>query len=269
MLTGQGSSPGDNSKSRDARTAVDKAFALLAAFDGDPTVGVGVSELARRAKLSKSTAFRLLGMLERNGAVERDGSSYRLGPALQDLASPVPMPEVDLVRDSLTPFLAHLYERTRQTVHLAVLDGPNVVFLNKLHGLQYVASPTRIGGRFPAYSSAAGKVMLAHDPLLANQVLAGDLTAFTPHTLTSPVRLRAELERIRMEGIAYDREESVLGLTSIACAVTSPSGAAVASLCISGAIGRFNPRAQEPVLRTVCGEASKAYTLRLRAARRG
>ncbi|MEL4359008.1 MULTISPECIES: IclR family transcriptional regulator [unclassified Luteococcus] len=269
MPTGLGSTSGDANKSRDSRTAVDKAFALLAAFDGDPTVGVGVSELARRARLSKSTAFRLLGMLERNGAVERDASNYRLGPALQDLASPMPMPEVDLVRDSLTPFLAHLYERTRQTVHLAVLDGPNVVFLNKLHGLQYVAMPTRIGARLPAYCSAAGKVMLAHDPLLANQVLAGELTALTPHTVTSPVRLRAELERIRMEGIAYSREELMVGLDSVGCAVTSPSGAAVAALCVSGPVNRFNPRTQAPVLRQVCGEASKAYTLRLRAARRG
>ena len=108
---------------RDDRTAVDKAMSLLNAFGNDSMVGVGVSELARRADLSKSTAFRLLGMLQRNGAVERAGNAYRLGKMIQDLGTTQESALHGRMRDALTPYLADLYELTKQTVHLAVLQG--------------------------------------------------------------------------------------------------------------------------------------------------
>lgn len=255
-------------RSRDSRTAVDKALALLSAFGNDASVGVGVSELARRAELSKSTAFRLLGMLERNGAVERAGSNYRLGPLLHQLASPIVMPEIDLVRDTLTPFLAHLYERSRQTVHLAVLEGTNVVYLNKLHGLQSLPTPSRIGGRIPAYCTGVGKAMLAFDPELTERIVGGELTRWTPHTITDPDRLRAELARVRADGIAYDREEVRQGLVCVAAPVRGPNGRPVAAMSVSGPANSFNPRSQAPAMRAICAEASRAYAARLRMYRR-
>ncbi|WP_420176553.1 IclR family transcriptional regulator [Luteococcus sp. OSA5] len=256
------------SSERDTRTAVDKALALLTAFGTDAAVGVGVSELARRAELSKSTAFRLLGTLERNGAVERAGTNYRLGPMLHELAAPVTMPETDLVRDTFTPFLAHLYERTRQTVHLAVLDGPNVVYLNKLHGLQHVPAPSRIGGRIPAYCTAVGKAMMAFNPALTEQVLASELAPWTPRTVTTPEALQRELARVRAEGVAFDREEIRMGLVCVAAPIMSPTGAPVAAMSVSGPTTNYDPRSMAPALRAVCGEASKAYAARLRALRR-
>lgn len=247
---------------------MDKAMALLRAFGADASTGVGVSELARRAELSKSTAFRLLGTLERNGAVERADTNYRLGPMLQELTTPVRVPETELIRDTFTPFLAHLYERTRRTVHLAVLDGPTVVYLNKLHGLQHLPAPSRIGGRVPAYCTAVGKAMLAYDPVAAEQVFSHTLTAWTSHTITDPARLRAQLSRIRANGVAFDCEEIRMGLNCVASPILSPTGNPVAALSVSGPTSSYDPRTQAVALRGVCAEASKAYATRLRAARR-
>ncbi|OYO05862.1 IclR family transcriptional regulator [Enemella evansiae] len=253
---------------RDSRTAVDKALALLGAFGKEAESGVGVSELARRTDLSKSTAFRVLGMLERNGAVERAGSNYRLGPLLTELTAPVLLPEVEEVRDVLTPFLAHLYERTRQTVHLAMLDGTDVVYLNKLHGLHQVPSPSRIGGRIPAYCTAVGKVLLSHDPELIEQVLGGELPQWTPNTVTDPGQVRSELAHIRRSGIAFDREEIRMGLNCVAAPVLSATGTPVAALSVSGPTQHFDPRSQADALREVCVKASQAYAARHRMLRR-
>lgn len=253
---------------RDSRTAVDKALALLAAFGKEAESGIGVSELARRTDLSKSTAFRVLGVLERNGAVERAGSNYRLGPLLVELTTPVLLPEVEEVRDILTPFLAHLYERTRQTVHLAILDGTEVVYLNKLHGLHQVPSPSRIGARIPAYCTAVGKVLLCHHPDLIEEVLAGELPQWTTNTLTDPEVVRSELAHIRRTGLAFDREEIRVGLNCVAAAVLSAGGTPVAALSVSGPTRVFDPRTQAGALREVCAKASQAYAARHRVLRR-
>src|SRR5690349_2997665 len=97
------------------RTAVDKALSLLTAFDPHSSNGIGVSELARRTGLTKSTAFRLLGVLLRNGVVERVGSNYRLGPTLHELGGNIYSPAYERLGSLLTPFLADMYEQTHET----------------------------------------------------------------------------------------------------------------------------------------------------------
>lgn len=252
---------------RDSRTAVDKALALLRAFGDEAGTGVGVSELARRTDLSKSTAFRLLGILERNGAVERAGSNYRLGPMIHDLPSPETAPDIDMLRDVLTPFLSILYEQSRQTVHLAVLQGADVVYLNKLHGFHRVPSPSRIGGRVPAYCTGIGKAMLAYDPLLIDQVTSRELVPVTPHTITDPDKLRRQLARVKEQGIAFDFEEVRRGLNCVAAPVMSPTHTPVAALSISGPVGKFDPRRWATPLRQISFEASKVYAAQMRARR--
>lgn len=253
---------------RDSRTAVDKALSLLGAFGKDASSGVGVSELARRTELSKSTAFRLLAVLEKNGAVERAGSNYRLGPLLNELTAPVTVPEVEEVRDVLTPFLAHLYERTRQTVHLAVLEGTDVVYLNKLHGLHQVPAPSRIGGRLPAFCTAVGKIMLAYNQALIDEVLSEELPQWTPHTITDPDELRKQLADSKARGFAFEREEVKLGLSCIAAPILTATGTPVAALSISAPTGRFDPTAEAHAVREVSAKASQAYAARKRAVRR-
>jgi DNA-binding IclR family transcriptional regulator len=245
---------------RDQRTAVDKAMALLNAFGGDAVVGVGVSELARRAGLSKSTAFRLLSMLQANGAVERAGNAYRLGRMIQDLGAGQESEWHRRIRDALTPYLADLYEFTKQTVHLAVLQGTEVIYLNKLYGHLQVRSPSRIGGRAPAYCTAVGKVLLAYDHAAAEETIRGQLRQWTPSTITDPDMLRTELAAIRRTNLAFDREELLGGLNCVAAPVLGPGARPVAALSVSGPSGHFAPEAQANVLRKVCYAASRTIS---------
>lgn len=130
----------------DTRGSVDKAFDLLRAFESGDAAGVGVSELARRTGLSKSTAHRLLTTLVQNNAVQRADNVYRLGPLFAELTQEDMTKHGQLVSEILTPFLAALFERTRMTVHLGYLVGTDVSYANKLHSVTGVRSPSRIGG---------------------------------------------------------------------------------------------------------------------------
>lgn len=249
----------------DRPTSVDKALRLLQAVAGHDMAGVGVSELARQAGLPKSTAFRLLAALERNGMVERVGTNYRMGRALSEPQGMPSSPLIDLAQTVLTPFLAHLFERTRQTVYLAVLDGADVVFLNKLHGVHRAPSPSRIGGRAPAHCTSLGKAMLAFDPGATDLVCAGELMAWTPHTLTDPDRLRAHLAGVRERRFGTDDEEYLLGVGSVGAPVLTPDGVPVAALCIAGPVQVLTAGYEQPLLQ-VCAQAGKAYGRARRAA---
>lgn len=249
---------------RDSRTAVDKAISVISAFGQDAQLGVGVSELARRAGLSKSTTFRLLGMLERNGVVERAGVAYRLGPTIRDLGDQVSTREHDLIRDVLTPFLADLYEATHFTVQLAALAGTEVIYLNKLEGHRRLRTPSRIGGRMPAYCTAVGKMLLAHHPDAFEATLQRPRHQWTEATITDEEKFRAELWRIRKNGVAIDRGEALDSLVCIAAPVTGKGGEVIAALSVSGDVQSFRPERFASVLRRVCYGASVAAS-RVRA----
>lgn len=245
---------------RDERAAVDKAISLLVSFGNHGSAGVGVTELARRARLSKSTAFRVLGMLERNGVVERVGRNYRLGARLHELGRTVYAPDHDRVRDLLIPFLTDLYELTRETVHVAALHGSEVVYLAKLHGHRPATAPPRIGERMPAYCSAVGKVLLAYDPDAAAGTLSATLRGFTANTITDPAVLAAELATIRRDGIGYDDEESQAGLSCVAVPVLSRTGRAVAAFSVAGPTDRIDKRRLGAHLRRVSAAATRVLS---------
>ncbi|WP_300679707.1 IclR family transcriptional regulator [Nocardioides sp.] len=245
---------------RDDRAAVDKAISLLVAFGDQSATGVGVSELARRAQLSKSTAFRVLQMLERNGVVERLGTSYRLGTRLAELGRSVYAADHDRLRDQLTPFVTDLYEATHETVHLAALHGTDVVYLTKLFGHRHVKSPTRVGGRVPAYATAVGKALLAFDPHGLELTLARQIVRFTTATVPDHDRLQEQLIAVRSTGIAREDEEVVPGLACLAAPVFGPNGIAVAAISVSVPAGRLDQARLEPLLRQIASSASHALS---------
>lgn len=253
---------------RDDRAVVDKAVDLLVAFGAQASTGVGVSELARRTQLSKSTAFRVLGMLERNGVVEKIGREYRLGARLAELGRAVYSPDHDRVRDVLIPFATDLYEATHETVHVAALHGTDVVYLAKLYGHRHVKAPTRIGGRVPAFATAVGKAMLAHDPDALELTLSRDLIRFTTATVADHDALQEQLDEVRATGVAREDEEVRPGLACLAAPVFGPGGRPVAALSVSVPTGRLDQRRLEPLVRQVSGAASQAMA-RLRPQRAG
>lgn len=247
------------SPTRDDRAAVDKAMTLLACFGLDDLAeGLGVSELARRSNLGKSTAFRILGILERNGAVERIGSAYRLGHQMHDIGAQVYPAEHIRIRDRLTPFLADLYIATGQTVHLAVLRGSDVLYLNKLYGHRHLPSPSRIGGRVPAHCTAVGKALLAHQNTFRPE--DAELEMRTKNTVVDSVSLGRELIDIRQSGISFDREEILVGLNCVGAVVTGGLGQPVAAMSVSGTSSSLDLSTHTNVLRRVCSAASKAMS---------
>ncbi|PBC77067.1 IclR family transcriptional regulator [Streptomyces sp. TLI_235] len=249
----------ESAATSDQQTAVDKALVLLKSL-AEQDREVGVSELARRAQLTKSTAFRLLGILQRNEVVERVGSNYRLGAQLFDIGTRVYGPTSLLIQEHLLPYLADLYELTHETVHLAVLHDTEIVYVNKIHGHRAVRSPSRIGARLPAYCTGVGKALLAFDHDAAEAAIAAGLPARTEYTVTDPAGFRTELQTIREGGIAYDRQEAALGLSCVAVPIMGLLGRPVAAFSVAGADQRFDPARFAPALRRVAFEASRAIT---------
>lgn len=245
------------SGTRDNRAAIDKAISLLACFGEEGLTGVGVSELARRADLSKSTTHRVLAMLERNAVIERVGTNYRLGTRLQELGRTVYAPGQEELRDLLIPFLTDLYATTQETVHLAALYGTDVVYLAKLYGHRQLTSPARIGHRIPAHCTAVGKAMLAYDPDATDAVLAGALRRYTEHTIVEPVALAADLASTRRLGIAVENDEIQRGLSCVAVPIIGPSGRPVAAMSVSGPTGRLDIRSHAATLRRVSSDAAR------------
>ena len=239
-----------------ARTAVDKAFEILTTL---PPGGqfVGVSELARSMHLSKSTVFRLLTTMERNGFVERDGGRYRLGRRLHDIGAQVYEPRPGRLHELLSPIMAALYERSRETVHLGVLRDSDVVLLGRLHGRRTTPHTLRLGSRFPAHCSAMGKAMLAHDPDAVEALLRRGLIARTRHSITAPHLFRTELQRTRDTGIALSDQEARLNLSCVAIPLRDDARRPLASLSISGSSRGFDGHRNITLLRAIAAEAER------------
>lgn len=246
-----------------AKGTVDRAFSLLRNFRPEDSAGVGVSELARRAQLSKSTTHRLLAAMTRNGAVQKVDDIYRLGPLFHEMYSATYSSESEVISEVLTPFLAALFERTRHTVHLGYLVGTDVSYANKLFSVRGVGAPSRIGGRVPGYCTGVGKAIMAYDESVITATIERGMHQWTPHTITDPAELRRVLAAVREEGLAYDREEIAEGLTCVAAPIFGQGPVPVAAMSVSGTAGEFQPAEHEEMLRRITRSASKAMAAAL------
>lgn len=217
-------------------SSVVRAGRLLEAFRGTEAV-LGVSELARRAGLWKSTAHRLLGELESIGFVEREGSGYRLGLQLFELGVRVGAYRPGGLRDIAIGEMSQLHVATGLTAHLAVLEGNEVVHLEKVHHRRSDTLPevvTAPGVRLPATCSALGKAILAHVSAEdLGDVLGSELPRRTPYSITEPGRLLRELSGVRASGIAREHEEMAVGAVQVASPLIAHD-AVVAAISLAG-----------------------------------
>jgi DNA-binding IclR family transcriptional regulator len=193
-----------------------RALALLSAFD-EHHRRLTLTELAQRAALPLPTAHRLARELLAWGALERaePGSAhYVIGRRIWDLGLLAPMQTG--LRHVASPFLHDIYAATLATVHLAVRDEEEVLYVDRLSGHQSVPVVSEIGSRLPLHSTGVGKVLLAHAPAEVRRRVLGDLRRITPYTIDQPGRLNAQLERVRRDGYAQTVEEMSLGGCSVA-----------------------------------------------------
>ncbi|MGH3171282.1 MAG: IclR family transcriptional regulator [Trebonia sp.] len=198
-----------------------KAFDVLGAFSHKRRV-LTLAEIARDSGLPKSTAHRVLAMLVEVGAVEQVPGGYQVGLRMFSLGV---LPPGAALREAALPHLEELHRVTGQTLHLAILRGADVVYLEKLlpRGNRFI-TPSAIGDRMPATCTGIGKAMLAFG---SEEEVAGALSAplrrRTANSLRSPEQVRRELDAIRDRGYAFDREEAAEGLACVAVPVPVPS----------------------------------------------
>lgn len=223
-------------------TSVGKALAVLDAFRGEGAM-LGVSQIAERAKLPKSTTHRLLTLLVDQGYVERTEGRYRLGRVLFELGSMVPECRPRSLRAIAMPFMTELYEATHATVHLAVLDGDDVLYIEKIYGHRSIELPSRVGGRVPALCTALGKAIVAFSPPgTIELMLSRRIPRLTTRTVINPAVMLSMLNQTRLSGIAEDAEGSRLGARCFAAPIPSRLGAVLGALSVSFALGeRIHP----------------------------
>lgn len=241
-------------------TAVRKALRLLAAFRG-AAPELGLSELARRADMPKSTAFRLLADLESAGFVERNGSMYRLGLSLFELGSRVSFNRPNGLREVAMHDLSQLYVTTGLTVDLAVLSGTEIVIIERFQNARRPRTRRVPGFRVPASCTALGKAILAFSqPEDVRTTVEAGLPRLTAHSITEPGRFLAELKRVREAGVAHEREESALGIFSVSAPVMA-NGWAIASVALSGATTGVNWQFAEAQVRTAAESIARLHQM--------
>lgn len=223
---------------------IDRISLVLEAFDGPGRLTL--AQIVRRTGLPRSSAHRMLERLVQLRWLRRSGRDYELGMRLVELGS-LAVHQDRLVR-AAKPLLGELHRATGLVVHLAVLDRCDVVYLDKVGDRLAAAIPTRVGGRQPAHCTGVGKAMLAY----CDQDTELDLqTRLTKYSISSNSQLAVELAKVRAHGVAFEREESLLGFGCVAAPIGGP-GEPVAAVSVCGPMNRmmFDQRLAAPVRMT-------------------
>jgi DNA-binding IclR family transcriptional regulator len=215
---------------------IDRVAQILETFDGPGSLTL--SQVVIRTGLPRSSAHRILEHLVKIRWLRREDNSYHLGLRMMELGT-LAAHQHEL-RGAATVALHELAHSTGMVVHLAVLDGPDVVYLDKIGGRFGMRVPSRIGGRAPAHCTSVGKAMLAFAGESGlREVLDGPMRRPTAASIGTERGLRAELARVRDRSAAFDREESARGLACVAAPVGAP-GTARAAISVCGPVGRVN-----------------------------
>jgi len=215
--------------------SLERGLAILSEF-GPATPELGISDLARSLGLSRSTSHRYVATLARLGYLQQNANTrkYRLGPRVLDLGFAA-INSMEL-RQISAPHLQRLADETGHTVNMAILDGSDIVYIERCRtsqvGQREIDLDLHIGSRLPAYCTSMGKVLLAFlDPAEQTPLLEQiELPERGPNTITTREALARELERVRERGLAVNNEELAYGLRSIAVPVRGQNSAVVAAI---------------------------------------
>jgi len=212
-------------------SALKRGLDLLATFTGRRPQQ-SLSELSAHSGLPLTTTHRLVSQLEEWGALERlDDARYRVGLRLWEIATTAP--RTAGLQAVAHPYMQDLMETTSYDIHLAVRDGYDSVFIERLRPTRHPALRPRIGARVPLHATAVGQVLLAFAPdEFQNEFLARPLQPFTALTVTDAAELRTQLAPIRGQGFAISDRQIADEYVAIAAPITSSHGAVVAALSL-------------------------------------
>ncbi|HDH02630.1 MAG TPA: IclR family transcriptional regulator [Actinobacteria bacterium] len=253
---------------RDRLSSVANAARVLKAFNSRNRE-YGVSELARKLGMSTSTVHRLLSTLTSEHLIEQDpdSSKYRLGLAIYDLVAAVTA-GFDLSHAVLQP-MAVLRNQAGGTVHVAVLDGREVVYVERLDSPHTLRLFLEVGRRNWAHCTCTGKVLLAHlSPAELNQILDGwELHLVSPKTITDHQDLRKVLGEVKDTGFAMNDGESETGVLSVGAPIRDHSQNVVAAMSVVGPADRMNENLRATTFAVM--EAAAAASRRLGYSKEG
>jgi DNA-binding IclR family transcriptional regulator len=253
-------SPAQRDAEEGAVGGLDRAAAILAAFDPSHRE-LTLASLVRRSGLPRSTAHRTAERMIRLGWLDKPDHHYRIGNRLFELSGLAPIRHE--LREAVLPFLQDLYAATKSTVQLGILDGPNVLIVDKITGHRPMPMLSQVGGTIPTHCSGLGRAILAwSDTATVDAVLAGPLTPRTSRTLTTADAIRRELAAIPDRGWAVDREEGNVGVSCVAAPIFGPLGDVAAAVSVTGPSAVVKPERVGPAVRLAAAAASRAYTNR-------
>jgi DNA-binding IclR family transcriptional regulator len=219
-----------------------KGLLVLEAVAGQNGESVSIQALAIQLGLTKSNAHRTLQTLAHAGYAVRDETTgnYRSTLKLFELGAKQ-LAHLD-VRRLAGPTMRRLADVTAETVHLSVLDGDTVIYVDKIDSPQPVRAYSVVGGRAPAYCVATGKVLLAFQTEDYLERRVNELKKFTPATITDRAALQAELGRVARSGYAVNRGEWRETVGGVASPIFDGLGAVVAAIGISGPLERLGQK---------------------------
>jgi DNA-binding IclR family transcriptional regulator len=212
------------------RSALDRVVRVLESFEQDKPV-LTPAQIARRAELPLPTVYRIVAELTALGLLEKDVSGVRVGIRLWEIASRAPRGLG--LREAAMPFMEDLHAATRHHTQLAVLEGHEVLFIERLSARRAVVNVTKIGGRLPVHASASGLVLLAHAPTSVQEdVLSEPMHRYTDRTPVRPAQVRRLLAAVRQRGYVACVGFIHPDAQGIAVPVRGPESDVVAALAV-------------------------------------
>jgi len=229
--------------------AVERALAMLEAVAHEPE-GLSNAEISRKLQMPKSSASYILRTLETQGYLNRDEGSgkYRVGLKILSLSRGA-LSGID-VREVALPIMRHLVEQTNLTCHLAILDGPEAVYIEKVEPTGFIRMDTWVGRRMRVHATSVGKALVAHISQERLEKIIGErpMEKRTPKTITTFPKLLKDLEKVRAQGYAVDDEENNMGARCVGAPVFNQSGTIEASIGLSGTINQVNAQTMPRIL---------------------
>jgi DNA-binding IclR family transcriptional regulator len=220
--------------------AVERALGMLEAIAQEPE-GLSNAEISRKLQIPKSSASYILRTLVQRSYLNRDPQTgkYRVGLKILSLSRGA-LSGLD-VREVALPIMRHLMEKTNLTCHLAILDGPEAVYIEKVEPQGFIKMDTWVGRRMRVHATSVGKTLVAYIPQdRLEKILSSGMEKRTSKTITTVPRFLKELDRVRAQGYAVDDEENNMGARCLGAPIFNQMGTIEASLGLSGTTQHVN-----------------------------